>query len=61
MTEILNAMINALLEESQNEIRAAGAERASGPPDHMWTARMTAAIILRAYATTLIKVKDVVR
>ena len=61
MIDILNAMINSLLEESQKEIESAGTERNGGPPDHMWTARMTAAIMLRATATALIKVKETIR
>jgi len=61
MNEILTSMINSLLEESRKEIESAGTERAGGPPDHMWTARMTAAIMLRATATALIKVKETIR
>ena len=61
MIDILNAMINSLLEESRKEIEAAGTERNGGPPDHMWTARMTAAIMLRATASALIKVKETIR
>ena len=61
MNEILNTMINSLLEESRKEIESAGTERNGGPPDHMWTARMTAAIMLRATATALIKVKETIR
>jgi len=61
MNEILTSMINSLLEESRKEIESAGTERNGGPPDHMWTARMTAAIMLRATATALIKVKETIR
>jgi hypothetical protein len=61
MNEILNAMIESLLADSQKEIEAASTERAGGPPDHMWTARMTAAIMLRATASALIKVKETIR
>ena len=61
MNEVLNAMIESLLTDSQKEIQSAGTERNGGPPDAMWTARMTAAIMLRATATALIKAKDVIR